>query len=70
MAAIEVEQVVRELESEDERVFWWRTETLVRAGYDERLAHKLALRASVDLHRAVDLLRRGCPPQTAADILL
>jgi hypothetical protein len=70
MATIEVEQVVRELETEDERVFWWRAERLVRAGYDERLAHKLALRSSVDLHRAVDLVRRGCPPQTAADILL
>jgi hypothetical protein len=70
MSAIDVEQAVRELETEDERVFWWRAETLVRAGYEERLAHKLALRSHVDLHLAVDLLRRGCSPETAADILL
>jgi hypothetical protein len=70
MSAIEVEQTVREVETEDERVFAWRFESLVRAGYSERLAHKLALRPWVDLHEAVDLVHRGCPPETAAEILL
>jgi hypothetical protein len=70
MSTIEVEQTVREVETEDERVFAWRFESLLRAGYPERLAHKLALRRHVDLHDAVDLLRRGCPPETAAEILL
>jgi hypothetical protein len=70
MATIEVEQAVREVETEEERVFHWRVHALRRAGYDERLAHKLALRRHVDLHRAVNLARRGCPPETAARILL
>jgi hypothetical protein len=69
MTTIEVEQTVREVETEDERVFAWRLESLLRAGYGERLAHKLALRRQVDLHHAVDLVRRGCPPETAAEIL-
>jgi hypothetical protein len=70
MATIEVEQAVREVETEEERVLRWRHEELRRAGYPDRLALKLALRRNVDLHRAVDLLRRGCPPETAARILL
>jgi hypothetical protein len=70
MATIEVEQAVQEVETEDERVMRWRRDELRRAGYDERLALKLALRRHVDLHLAVDLLRRGCPPDTAARILL
>ena len=70
MATIEVEQAVREVETEEERVLRWRQEELCRAGYPDRLALKLALRRNVDLHQAVDLLRRGCPPETAARILL
>jgi hypothetical protein len=70
MATIEVEEAVREIETEDERVLRWRQSELVRAGYDERLALKLALRRHVDLHVAVGLVRRGCPPDTAAKILL
>lgn len=70
MATIEIERVTQGLESESERVLKWRMDELERAGYDGRLALKLGLRSYVDLHRAVDLLRRGCPPETAARILL
>jgi hypothetical protein len=70
MATIEVEEAVREVETEEERVLRWRQDKLLRAGYGERLALKLALRRHVDLHVAVDLLRRGCPPETAAQILV
>jgi hypothetical protein len=70
MAAIEVEHAAREVETEQERVLSWRIAELKRAGYEERLAHKLALRRDVDLHVAVGLIRRGCPPETAARILL
>jgi hypothetical protein len=69
MATVEVEAAVREVETEAERVLRWRVEELARAGYDDRLALKLALRAHVDLHRAVDLVRRGCDPGLAARIL-
>lgn len=70
MATIEVEQAVRDVETEEERVISWRRDELARAGYEQRLALKLALRKHVDLHLAIDLLRRGCPPETALRILL
>jgi len=57
-------------ETEEERIIGWRAEELLRAGYETVTALELALRADVDLHLAVDLLRRGCPPGTAACILL
>ena len=48
----------------------WRFTTLVRAGYGRRAARELAARREVDLHRAVELLERGCPAGTALRILL
>ncbi len=48
----------------------WRLEALERGGYDQPLASELAERCDVDLHLAVDLLRRGCVPELAARILL
>jgi hypothetical protein len=57
-------------ETEAERVERWRAEELERAGYDRHTALELAARNDVDLHRAVDLLRRGCARELAAAILL
>lgn len=57
-------------ETEGERVVRWRAEELERAGFEEREALKLALRPDIDLHVAVDLVRRGCPLETALRILL
>lgn len=51
-------------------VLSWRTETLLRAGFESYGALDLALAAHVDLHVAVRLIARGCPPQTALRILL
>lgn len=47
----------------------WRVERLLAAGYDEESALVLALDRDVDLHRAVSLLERGCPVDTALAIL-
>jgi hypothetical protein len=58
------------LETEEERIFSWRHASLLAAGYEHRLAFKLALRPEVDLHLAVRLRRNGCPPDLAARILL
>ena len=58
------------LETEEERIFSWRHASLLAAGYDDRLALKLALRHDVDLHLALRLTRSGCPAETAARILL
>jgi hypothetical protein len=57
-------------ETELERVHAWRAQELERAGFDARSAGKLAARPDVDLHRAIDLLRLGCPPELALKILL
>lgn len=57
-------------ESEAERVIRWRFEELVRAGYTLDAAIEIAVHGEVDLHLAVDLAHRGCPPETARRILL
>jgi len=63
-----VEQV-EYAESEVERVERWRAEELERAGYNPEAAFELALRSDVDLHAAVALVERGCPPELALQIL-
>lgn len=55
---------------EERHVLGWRYEELVRAGYPEREAMVLSDRVDIDLHRAVELLRCGCSPNTAIRILL
>ena len=57
-------------ESELTQVERWRIDELERAGYDPRAAMTLAGRHDVDLHYAVDLLRKGCTPDLALKILL
>jgi hypothetical protein len=41
----------------------------MEAGYPLSLAEKVA-HSDADLHHAVDLLRQGCSPETAAEILI
>jgi len=67
MAAVETETVE---ETETDRVERWRADELERAGYAPDTAHILSLRPDVDLHVAVGLIERGCPPALAAEILL
>jgi hypothetical protein len=55
--------------SEQELVERWRAQELQRAGYAPDAAAELAGRNDVDLHRAVELLQKGCPPETALRIL-
>ena len=52
------------------RVLGWRMEQLLAVGFDGDAALVLALDRSVDLHEATELVRRGCPPQTAFRILI
>ena len=56
--------------TEIERIEGWRAEELERAGFEPRAAGRVAVRHDVDLHSAVDLLERGCPPELALKILL
>ena len=55
--------------SERAKVESWRLHVLMEAGYPLSLAERLA-GSEADLHRAVQLVRQGCAPQTAAEILL
>ena len=66
--SIQTEQTLRSRDERDE-VTSWRVERLVEAGYDGEAALVLALDREVDLHLAVSLLERGCPPDTALQIL-
>jgi hypothetical protein len=56
--------------SEIERIERWRHEELERAGYDPESALVLAASHDVDLHAAVELLKRGCTVDLALQILL
>jgi hypothetical protein len=67
MIAVELDL---ELDAETERVLLWREEELERVGYERSMARELAEHTYVDLHFAMDLLRRGCSPETAVRILL
>lgn len=59
---------MRELEAEDERVTAWRAEMFLRLGLPPDLACELA-QAAVDHHTLDQLLKSGCPPETAVRIL-
>ena len=66
MAATELNPV----QTETEKVERWRAETLEKVGYDIVSAYELAARSDVDLHRAIELVEAGCPPELAVRILL
>ena len=58
------------LEADDQsKVESWRLHVLIEGGYPLHLAERLAA-TEIDLHRAVELIRQGCEPTTAAEILL
>jgi hypothetical protein len=48
----------------------WRFSELLRAGYDDTDAIEIAYHTEIDLHWAVNLVRKGCPSETAARIAL
>ena len=64
----ETEQVI-ELGGERAKVESWRLHVLIEAGYPLPLAERLAA-SEADLHVCVDMVRLGCNPVTAAEILL
>jgi hypothetical protein len=57
------------VETELERVERWRTSELMRVGFAGDDALALAARFDIDLHGAIELVRRGCPPELAIRIL-
>lgn len=63
------ETEVANLETERSKVEGWRLHILIEAGYPLPLAEKLAA-SDADLHTAVALVKSGCKPKIAAEILL
>jgi hypothetical protein len=57
------------VETELERVERWRTAELMRVGLAGDDAVALASRLDVDLHEAISLVERGCPPELVVRIL-
>jgi hypothetical protein len=55
----------------DDRAQWvrWRARRLISAGFPIDLAQRLARTDRIDLHRLLELVDRGCPPELAAQIL-
>lgn len=58
------------LEDEVAAVVRWRFGQLARNGYGLDDAIVLACHPEIDLHDAVALVGKGCPPKTALRILL
>lgn len=56
--------------SGEERVPLGRADSLERAGYSAQAVTTLDLAGDIDLHLVVDLVKRGCPPETAVWILV
>jgi hypothetical protein len=50
-------------------VIAWRVDRLRAAGFDRRLARRVALDGAYDLHALLDLVDRGCRPALAIRIL-
>ena len=57
----------RQLDDELE-VIRWRTQRLLKIGYELREAARLAL-SRVDIHELEQLVGRGCPLETAVRII-
>jgi hypothetical protein len=55
---------------ERESVEAWRLRCLLDAGVPVPIAEALAGRVDVDLHQALELVKRGCNPELLARILL
>lgn len=62
-------QIAEHNQSDREKVASWRLHVLIESGYPLPLAERLA-QSQADLHRAVELIRQGCEPKTAAEILI
>jgi hypothetical protein len=54
---------------ERDDVIAWRRAQLVRSGFPQRLAARVADDGRYDLHRLIELVESGCPPELAPRIL-
>lgn len=54
---------------EQDEVFAWRHSQLVRSGFPESLAARVAHDSRFDLHQLIELVDAGCAPELAFRIL-
>ena len=66
---VAVTQIAESPQDERAKVESWRLHVLIEAGYPLPLAERLA-GSDADLHRAVEILKSGCTPETATAILI
>ena len=57
------------MQSTAPEILAWRRRQLVRAGFSDALAERLADDPAYDLHALIELVERGCPPALAVRIL-
>jgi hypothetical protein len=62
-------RAVSSLKPADVEVNRWRREQLVLSGFSLPLAARVAGDPGYDLHRLIQLVERGCPPELAVRIL-
>ena len=65
----EITETYVERDNEQAKVESWRLHVLIEAGFPLPLAERLAA-SEADLHTCADLIRQGCAPAVAAEILL
>ena len=62
-------RAVSSLKPADVEVNRWRREQLVLSGFSLPLAARVAGDPGYDLHRLIQLVEQGCPPELAVRIL-
>jgi hypothetical protein len=62
-------RAVSSLKPADVEVNRWRREQLVLSGFSLPLAARVAGEPGYDLHRLIQLVEQGCPPELAVRIL-
>ena len=62
-------RTVSSLKPADAEVNRWRREQLVLSGFPLPLAARIAREPGYDLHRLIQLVEHGCPPELAVRIL-
>ena len=65
---IEIRAVVGADRERDDAIAWRRAQ-LLRSGFPQRVAARVAHDGRYDLHRLIELAENGCPPDLALRIL-
>jgi len=53
----------------EDQLTTWRLDQLIRSGFPDDIATRVATDARFDLHALIELVERGCPPDLAVRIL-